>query len=116
MCDDIKLFFNHYKSYEEAFESWERRKKRIKWNNLFVMNYTSNLDKIDSFIGLEYEKKICFTNKMYGGDGNVLYIKYEDDTSFHNVVNRCAKGEIVFGSMFDLLLDGKLETNTVFLT
>ena len=116
MCDDIKLYFNHYSTYEEALESWERRKKRINWNNLLVMNYTSNLDIINSFVRLEYKKKICFANRKYSGSENVLFIKYEDDASFYNIVNRCAKGEIIFGSMFDLMLDGKIDTNTVFLT
>ena len=36
-CGDILLNFNHYESFETANECWERRKKRIDWDNLFVM-------------------------------------------------------------------------------
>ena len=32
----IEIHFLHYKSTEEAFTKWERGKKKINWDNLFV--------------------------------------------------------------------------------
>ena len=32
--DDIEVVFLHYKSEEEAYQKWNRRKKRINYNNL----------------------------------------------------------------------------------
>ena len=110
LCDDIKLFFNHYSSYEDAEKCWERRKERINWDNIFVMHYTTNLEMVDKFVDLEYEKGICFTNKEYKvTDKNVITINYSDDETFYNVVNRFAKGEITYYSPFDLLLYGHSE-------
>jgi uncharacterized protein (DUF1919 family) len=39
-CGDILLHFNHYLSFDEAVEIRDRRKKRIKNNNMFVMMFT----------------------------------------------------------------------------
>ena len=37
LLDDIKIYFTHYKTEEEASRKWQERKKRIQWDNLFVM-------------------------------------------------------------------------------
>ena len=37
MLGDIEIRFNHYETLEEGIEKWEERKKRIDWNNLFIM-------------------------------------------------------------------------------
>lgn len=37
MLGDIQVRFNHYKTFEEAAAKWEERKKRIDWDNLFVI-------------------------------------------------------------------------------
>ena len=36
---DILIHFSHYKTFDEAVECWERRKKRIDWDNIFVMMF-----------------------------------------------------------------------------
>ena len=47
-CDDILLYFNHSESFEEANNTWEKRKKRINWDNIFVMMYTEDeLSKLE---------------------------------------------------------------------
>ena len=37
MIGDIEVRFNHYKTFEEAAAKWAERKKRIDWDNLFVI-------------------------------------------------------------------------------
>lgn len=37
LLDDIKIYFTHYKTEEEACRKWQERKRRIQWDNLFVM-------------------------------------------------------------------------------
>ena len=39
MIGDVKLFFNHSKSEEEAKKDWERRKTRINYDNLYIIMY-----------------------------------------------------------------------------
>lgn len=95
-CGDIELHFNHYLSYEEARECWERRKKRINWNRLFVMMITSDEEVAQQFERLPYEKKICFVPFEMEGE-SIYYINYKDykemDTvPFWNVVLKMATG------------------------
>lgn len=61
---DIEIFFMHYKSQAEAIEKWERRKKRINFNNLlFKMSERTDCDEqtITEFCNLPHKNKICFT-------------------------------------------------------
>ena len=61
--DDIEIFFLHYKSEKEAREKWERRAKRINYENLIFkfskMNLCSDED-LREFDALEGNKKLCF--------------------------------------------------------
>lgn len=36
---EIEIYFNHYATKEDAAKSWERRKKRINWDNIYVILY-----------------------------------------------------------------------------
>lgn len=48
LVDDIELCCLHYSNCAEAIEHWQRRKKRINYNNLFVIANSWNLhDNID---------------------------------------------------------------------
>lgn len=37
LCGDVMIYFNHYKTDEEANQKWEERKKRINRDNLFII-------------------------------------------------------------------------------
>ena len=37
LLDDIKIYFMHYNSNEEAENKWEERKARINYDNIFIM-------------------------------------------------------------------------------
>lgn len=37
MLGDVKISFTHYHTQEEAEEKWEARKRRICWDNLFLL-------------------------------------------------------------------------------
>ena len=39
LLGDVKVYFNHSKTEEEARHSWERRKTRINYDNLFIIMY-----------------------------------------------------------------------------
>lgn len=65
---DIKLNCLHYKNCEEAIEGWERRKKRINFDNIIVIANSWNLHENKKFIeriGRIKYKKIIFTYKDY---------------------------------------------------
>jgi len=111
-CDDILLYFNHYISFEEARNSWERRKTRINWNNLFVMFYDEKPERIDEFCLLSYDKKICFVSFHLDKEG-VISIEYHINDSmremmFGLMVNDMAKGTYTYYDVFDLILYNKV--------
>ena len=76
--DDIYLYFNHSKAKEEAEESWNKRKKRINYDNLYILMYDrGNLSK-DEYLKLNQincKNKVVFTaNKDFDLDF-AYYIK-----------------------------------------
>lgn len=61
--DDVEVVFRHYKTAVEAVEKWERRKKRINYNNLIIKFSEMNLctdDLINKFLAMPYENKFAF--------------------------------------------------------
>lgn len=72
---DIDVFFMHYASKKEAYEKWERRKKRINYDRLLVKlseRTDSSPDIIKTFSQLPFKNKICFTEKEYSYPNCVL--------------------------------------------
>ena len=68
VLDDIEIYFLHYKNPEEAFDKWERRKKRINYQKIiFKFNDQNgcNLDDLNTFLNLPYKNKIFFTVKNW---------------------------------------------------
>lgn len=86
----IKIHFLHYKSFEEAKDSWSRRKERIIKNKLLIMlNLTNSLDKkyVDDCIKklelLNFENYVIFS-RFASQNPNVVKIDFSDLKSFHN--------------------------------
>lgn len=69
----IKIFFMHYDSFQEAKEKWDERKKRIQWNNIYVISNVTNPDDankcskemISNFNRIPY-KKVMFVDRKQG--------------------------------------------------
>lgn len=83
MLGDIEIRFNHYKTFDEAVKKWEERKKRIDWNNLFILGIDGDdctYDSICRFDELPYKNKVIFTHKPYPEFKSAYYIRgYEKD-------------------------------------
>lgn len=80
--DDIEVIFLHYKNKEEAKQKWQRRIKRINWNNLIIKFSEMNNCKEEhllNFDKLPYNKKIMFVSKQNHIYKSGIYYKgYED--------------------------------------
>lgn len=78
VLDDIKIYFYHYNTAEEAEKAWNRRKKRINFDNIYVIftdrDNCSYFDLLE-FDKLPYEHKIVFTHKKYPEIKSSVYIK-----------------------------------------
>ena len=81
------LHFNHYNSYIQALELWNKRKERINWDNLFIMMQTEDKREADKFLSLPYERKICFV-PFKTEEKDLFYVDY------HKFVwGRCLSGK-----------------------
>ncbi len=83
MLGDIEIRFNHYKTFEEAVEKWEERKKRIQWDNLFILGIDGDhctYESIKRFDSLPYKNKVIFTHVPYPEFKSAYYIPgFEDE-------------------------------------
>lgn len=113
-CDDILLYFLHYNSFDDAERKWNKRKKRINWNNIFVMMYTEDIKIAKKFSKLSYKNKICFV-PFEMKEESLYYINYKDekemsDKRFSEIVNGIAQGKYICYDILDLL-NGKIHSS-----
>lgn len=110
-CGDVELFFCHYSTFEEANECWERRKKRINWDNMLIMMCTEDEKTAREFAQLEYEKKVCFV-PFETEDESLIYVEFRNKgemkgVPFAQIVNRMSLGIWPYYDMFDLVEKGE---------
>jgi len=106
-CGDILLNCAHYDSFEFAKQSWERRKGRINWDNLFVMMQTEERELAEEFLQLPYKKKICFV-PFESNEDSLMYVPFFDkpeveNLSFSRITNMMANGAFPYYDVFDLI-------------
>lgn len=75
---DIKIYFVHYKTFEEALSKWNERKERINWDNLFFIGMEKQgctYELMGRFELLPYKNKIMLTYKEYPEFSCAYYMK-----------------------------------------
>lgn len=77
LLDDVRINFVHYESFEEGVRKWEERKKRINWDNLFIVGTERecSYETIGRFDRLPYKNKVIFTHVEYPEFASALYMK-----------------------------------------
>lgn len=63
---DLEIHFLHYKTKEEAFEKWNRRKERLNYDNLYFKfdnRDGADADLLKKIDQLPYQNKIIFVNR-----------------------------------------------------
>lgn len=78
LADDIEVHFKHYNNDQEALEKWNKRVKRINFDNLFII--FSDIDLFDDSLLERYEKlpfanKIFFTSKLRVNCHSAVYVE-----------------------------------------
>ena len=74
---DIEIRFNHYDTFDEAVAKWEERKKRIDWDNLFILGIDGDnctYKTMQRFDQLPYKNKVIFTHISYPEIESSYYI------------------------------------------
>lgn len=88
---DVEIHFIHYHTFEEAAGKWEERKKRINWNNLFIIGTDKDgctYETIKSFEQLPYKNKVIFTHVKYPEFSSAYYIKgFEEEKELGVITN-----------------------------
>lgn len=90
LLNDIKIYFQHYHSEEEAKDKWNERRKRINKENLYVM-FTDRdgctYEDLQQFDALPY-KKVVFVHKPYSDIKCACYVPSFEQ---QNQVGHCFK-------------------------
>ena len=63
----ILIHFAHYKSFNEAYECWNRRKKRIDYNNIYIIMCVgpeASKKTINMFESIKYKNKILLSSNI----------------------------------------------------
>ena len=74
--DDIEIHFLHFHSEEEVREKWERRIKKINYDNLLFLYTVRELatdEHVTEFMNSPYKNKLCLSAKDYKGYDNLVY-------------------------------------------
>ncbi len=78
LLKDVKIYFMHYKTKEEAQLAWERRKQRINYNKIFLI-FTDRSGctqkNLEEFEKLKYKKKVVFTHLPHPEIKSAFYVK-----------------------------------------
>jgi len=63
--DGIKIYFMHYKNFDEAVEAWNRRKERVDLDNVGILfsSFKGDEDIIRRFDKLPYKNKVIFVEE-----------------------------------------------------
>ena len=77
---DVRVYFTHYHSEEEALTKWEERKARVQYNNLMVLMDGDNCHDchVEAFDKLPQQRKVIITMKEYPQYRSVFAIKRKD--------------------------------------
>ena len=91
MLGDIRINFVHYETFEEGFLKWEERKKRINWENLFVIGSERDgctYETMQRFDKLPYKNKVILTHVPYQEISSSYYIKgFENEDELGMIFN-----------------------------
>lgn len=78
--DDVEICFLHYSNINEINQKWNRRSKRINWNNIIYKFNDQNLctyKELEEFYRFNAKNKICFTAKKYEELKTIQLKKYK---------------------------------------
>ncbi len=79
--DDVEVMFLHYKNEEEAKEKWNRRKRRINWDNIIYKFSDQNMctyKELEEFDKFDAKSKVCFTTRTYDNIASIQIDKYKN--------------------------------------
>lgn len=87
--NDVRIYFQHYETNQEALEKWNERLKRFNKDNLFILfsdRDNCTLENLQDFDNLPYKNKVVLTHIPYPNIKSAVYIKgFEDNDSIGDI-------------------------------
>lgn len=98
--DDIKIFFMHYTSCEDALEKWEKRKKRVNYDKIFIIMVERDgfsKEDFENFKKLKYPKILFTKTKEYDCDSSFYMSKYKNLDQLPDIIpgRYCYKNNVL---------------------
>ena len=88
---DIKIYFNHYHSHEEVVTKWHERKKRINWDNIYIMatdyvnrNESLSREELLEFNNFDCKNIVIFTQERHD---DIPYCFYLGKKRIHTMMD-----------------------------
>ncbi len=79
LLEDVEIIFLHYKTEDEARTKWNRRKKRICWDNIILKYSQSKLTTVEMiryFESLPY-KKVVFVTEDFQVNSQIIFPEFK---------------------------------------
>lgn len=86
---DIKIYFMHYQSVEEALRKWEARKNRINKDKIFVIMIERDgfsKEDFEAFQELQYPKLLFTKTKEYEYENSLYMPKYKNEEQMPDII------------------------------
>lgn len=101
--DDVVIHFTHYKTFEEGVAEWNKRKQRIKWNNLYIIAADMRLTRehIAEYTNVKCKKLVVFTSKKYDYPYCLHVKKFDGLPHVDSYINKTINGKWLFETFFD---------------
>lgn len=112
LLDDVKVHCNHDTNPDDAIEKWNRRRKKLNYDNLFVEMYTGSRLVMEQFLKITgYEKKLCFVPFETEVKNTYQLSLYPGQNQFWETVNSNAGNgaNSIAYNYLDLMLGRKAE-------
>ena len=107
----MKIYFKHYKNFEEAKYKWIERVQRIDWNNMFIMftNWDGDIQLALRFDALPFKNKVIFVDEEITELKNAFVIdKWKRHIQLHHSCNFCGIRWIDKFDYVSFLNEGKI--------
>lgn len=85
--DGIRIYFQHYKTFDEAIEKWNTRKNRINHSKIVFLltNWNGGSYIVEDFNNLNVKNKLIFTNRTFQEYDSPVCLKNRKPQSGRNI-------------------------------
>ena len=105
IIDDVIVHFNHYKTFEEGVDAWNRRVKRIDSDNVYIIAADIRLtpEMIADYGNVRCKKLVIFTSGDYDYPWCFKVKRYDGLPHVGNYINKTLRGKWIFEEFFDYI-------------